>query len=137
MTAVSPLSVWHECEAFVLLPGIGRVDLPVVDIEASEDEDREAYTAATITCEWVDDAVFAALDPRAQRPGPSTPTLGPVFWRIAQYTGDPDAPTLVGYLPGMGVDASERATHARSWVREVSREDHDGFSWVAYERVRA
>lgn len=98
---------------------IGSTDLPVNNIIATQDRDRMVYTEATIECGWVDDATFAALNPR------NSPTPR-VSWNVLQLDGDTGA--TIGYLPNRAV--SGVPVKANMWVREATRNDVTGTTTV-------
>jgi hypothetical protein len=112
MTTASP-----EAVKYVYYARIGSTDLPVTNIIASMDRDRSAYTTATLELDWIDDATFAALDPR----GAGTH----VEWNVEQQN---ESGTRIGQLPN--VTSSGTPVKASMWVRDVTRNPLTGTARV-------
>lgn len=109
MTTASPDAVWYTFEA-----RRGSQHLPVTNISATMDRDRQSLCTATLTLDWIDDALLADLDPR---------TGATVLWFVQQWTGDPDSPTEVGRLPN--IHELSTPTPANMFVRSVTRHHVD------------
>lgn len=113
MTTVTPPEVWYEYEAYIsgLLP---VTYLPVRNMVVSMDRDRRNMCEARLDLDWVDDATFAALDPRT----PDDDRTGAqVSWRIFQHSGDYDDPDTVSWLP-----VTTGAIRADMYVRTATRD---------------
>jgi hypothetical protein len=108
VTTTSPEGVYYTYYA-----RIGSTDLPVYNIRASMDRDRITYCLATIECGWIDDATFAALDPRLGKR---------VVWNVEQF--DVSTGTRVGYLPNRATSGTP--VKANMWVRDVVRDPLNG-----------
>lgn len=123
MTTISPKFTWCEYTADVRDAGGTWYPLPVTNIVASEDMDRESYTAVTLTLEWVSEAIWELLDARAQS-GITGPDLR---WRVAQYTRTAvGVVQLLGYLPGIGLTVPDQERPASMYLRDANRDLETG-----------
>lgn len=93
----------------------GRYPLNPDNIQVSIDEDRAEYVHATITVAWVDDTIWALLDPREGNY---------IRWKVSQY-GDVALTEHIGDLPGERLTGSDG--YARMVIRDVDRD------WITRE----
>lgn len=110
MTVKSPVAVEYDYEADYL-DGEEWKSLPVEMINPSVDADRVPYVTVSMTLAPIDEALFAALDPREIDPA----KVGQVRWRIRQRDL---AGTVLGYLPRVAHDADD---YAIMHVRDITR----------------
>lgn len=110
MTTPSPREVWYTYECAVNLDG-DYVQIPVTNITASIDRDRIPFAMATVEAGWIDDDMFAALDPRVN------PKC--TYWWIKQWAHDDNGDVIeVGRLPDLTIGN----TTAEMWTRTVTRD---------------
>lgn len=104
MTADSPEVVKYEWTADVALSG---EPIPVTNIIASQDRDRNVFCEAVLETYYLDDSLFAALDPRAG---------ARVNWRVEQQN---ESGTQISEMP---FSLTFPGQEASMYVREVSRD---------------
>jgi hypothetical protein len=112
VTAPSPTAVRYEYDADYRT-GDEWKPLPVVMITPSVDADRVPYVVAQLTLAAIDEATFAALDPRTLNPA----NVGQVRWRIRQLDL---AGNILGYLPRVAAGVDDYAVmHVRTITRTL------------------
>lgn len=117
MTTPTPRSVFYTKSAWAWV-GSDWLPIPVTNIIASMDRDRIPYVMATLECEWIDDAMFEALDPRRYDPGAADVT--PVRWQLKQWAYDDEGDEYeVTRLPNVYIGNDEAVMHVRTITRDA------------------